>query len=1221
MAITKRGDKGSSLTYNEMDDNFEAIAPRTSADGAIQIPAGGTGQRPSPGAEGQLRFNTASKLFEGFQGTVWTGLGSGGGGGGGTPGSQGVQGFTGAGTQGTTGLGLQGAAGTDGEDAAQGTQGFIGESIQGPAGSSQGVQGFLGVGLQGAAGTIGNDGPIGPTGIQGLQGFKGDDGDAGGDGPQGTTGSGVQGLQGQAGTIQGLQGTSGIGNDGQPGQAGPQGITGTGIQGLQGTTGDTGPSGFGSQGIQGVQGDVGQDGADGGAGTQGTIGLQGIQGENGFQGFQGTLGLQGQTGAGNQGTQGTEGFGGTGAQGLQGFTGAGTAGIDGDDGQDGSQGTQGFQGAAGQDGVSVQGFTGTQGLIGAGVQGPAGSVQGLQGTEGNSTQGTQGLIGVGVQGAAGSTQGIQGLQGNDAQQGTQGFAGSLGNQGDQGIQGPNGTDGDDGLAGNQGVQGTFGLQGLQGTTGTGIQGIAGELQGVQGLLGNSGSSGAQGIQGLDGPIGAISNLVEDTTPQLGGVLDLNGWQITHAGDIVLNPTSTNGHVGISSTTATGGKIMLNHDQTGTPATSATNHSYITVNRGTSTDVSVRWNEVDDKWQFTNDGSTYYDFVTADTDTGILNVIEDTTPQLGGDLDVNSNKITAIGTYGEIPIEVNINSVATEIVKFGYDPVNPTTPVAARYGTTFTDKVWIDANQNQQFDLYDVVTDTADITSDAGIYMNFKAIDGTSNEQLRASFYHQNGSLKIESFDQDAANPITNYLQLVLTPTISNSAFKLTSVVNSVATNYNIVSEYNADAIIAAKTDYFANPIRFYSRTTTERDALTGMTDGDMVWNSTTDKINTYDGSAWTEVGGGGGADLYAANESSPAAQPSATGANAIAIGDGAISSSEDGIAIGLDATHTTVHGTSKAISIGANTVADYYSTAIGAGTPSNKTTASGNSSLALGYTAQATGTLATAIGKSYASGTGSFAAAIDNNTSSYGALGANSIAMGSLAKASVANGIAIGKDTLVDGGADGISLGRNARAGNNAISIGQTGWGGGQSYAQGQASISIGQNNLAQQVASVVLGIHGHSNTVGKYVYSSGYLGGQGNAQTGTFILIGNTTDATAKALGTNTSTLSSTNQIVLPNNSCYGFTGTVIAREQASATDDFAVWEIKGGAVRAASASTTALGSYNINKISESTGATNWSIALSADTTNGAIAITVTGEASHNIRWVATVNTTEVTY
>ena len=41
-----------------------------------------------------------------------------------------------------------------------------------------------------------------------------------------------------------------------------------------------------------------------------------------------------------------------------------------------------------------------------------------------------------------------------------------------------------------------------------------------------------------------------------------------------------------------------------------------------------------------------------------------------------------------------------------------------------------------------------------------------------------------------------------------------------------------------------------------------------------------------------GADLYAANESSPTAQPSATGANAIAIGDSAVAAANDSIAIG-----------------------------------------------------------------------------------------------------------------------------------------------------------------------------------------------------------------------------------------------------------------------------------------------------------------------------------------
>jgi hypothetical protein len=39
------------------------------------------------------------------------------------------------------------------------------------------------------------------------------------------------------------------------------------------------------------------------------------------------------------------------------------------------------------------------------------------------------------------------------------------------------------------------------------------------------------------------------------------------------------------------------------------------------------------------------------------------------------------------------------------------------------------------------------------------------------------------------------------------------------------------------------------------------------------------------------------------------------------------------------------------------------------------------------------------------------------------------------------------------------------------------------------------------------------------------------------------------------------------------------------------------------------------------WGMALSADTTNGGFKIEVTGAAATNIRWVATINTSEVTY
>jgi hypothetical protein len=49
-------------------------------------------------------------------------------------------------------------------------------------------------------------------------------------------------------------------------------------------------------------------------------------------------------------------------------------------------------------------------------------------------------------------------------------------------------------------------------------------------------------------------------------------------------------------------ILLNSGVTGSP----TLNSGLEVERGTSTNVFIRWDETTDKWQFTNDGSTYND---------------------------------------------------------------------------------------------------------------------------------------------------------------------------------------------------------------------------------------------------------------------------------------------------------------------------------------------------------------------------------------------------------------------------------------------------------------------------------------------------------------------------------------------------------------------------------------------------------------------------------------
>ena len=129
----------------------------------------------------------------------------------------------------------------------------------------------------------------------------------------------------------------------------------------------------------------------------------------------------------------------------------------------------------------------------------------------------------------------------------------------------------------------------------------------------------------------------------------------------------------------------------------------------------------------------------------------------------------------------------------------------------------------------------------------------------------------------------------------------------------------------------------------------------------------------------------------------------------------------------------------------------------------------------------------------------------------------------------------------------------------------------------------------------------------------------GVYYLLGyDTTDATPIALNSNLHTPSATNQIVLPNNSAFTFSGTVVAREKASEGTDVGAWEVKGIIRREANAGTTVLVDSVINELNTPTG---WAIALTADTTNGCLKVEATGVASTNIRWIATIETSEVKY
>jgi len=583
MAITKRSDKGSALTYTEMDDNFDAIAPRSSESGSVQIPAGTTGERDVTPAVGMFRYNEDTNAFEGYQNGAWQGIGGVG------SGDVNQNAWTTIAVAGQTNVVADAA--TDTVEIIAGTNVTIttdalndtitinsaggGGDFDGAYSSLSGIPSSFPPSAHNQAwGTITatpttlagygiTDGATGVQGITGVQGVEGSQGDIGPDGAQGTNGigiggnQGVQGIQGEVTGVVGPQGTQGIIGSGTQGTTGATGFGAEGSQGAQGANGFQGaggnegdPGDLGNQGVQGSAGSV--------QGLQGTQGLLGQEGPEGFgiQGFQGTTGIQGDLGF--QGTDGPAGFGLQGHQGIQGDLGPAGA---------GSQGIQGLQG-----GLGIQGDLGPEGPEGAGAQG----IQGLQGTTGFGIQGAdgvgdtgaQGIQGIqGAQGAEGNT-GIQGLQG-ESFQGVQGIQGLIG-FGVQGVQGisTQGISGADGV----GDQGNEGVQGMQGTQG--IIGITG-LQGVQGM------QGTQSVQGLQGPDnGVTTNSFTAVNVAASGIGSLAYSDIT--GEFTYTPAAPVTMYSNSSIITIGSTLGIDID--GTPVTSV--ESGTTISDVLTIDASI-----------------------------------------------------------------------------------------------------------------------------------------------------------------------------------------------------------------------------------------------------------------------------------------------------------------------------------------------------------------------------------------------------------------------------------------------------------------------------------------------------------------------------------------------------------------------------------------------------------------------------------------------------------
>jgi hypothetical protein len=107
-------------------------------------------------------------------------------------------------------------------------------------------------------------------------------------------------------------------------------------------------------------------------------------------------------------------------------------------------------------------------------------------------------------------------------------------------------------------------------------------------------------------------------------------------------------------------------------------------------------------------------------------------------------------------------------------------------------------------------------------------------------------------------------------------------------------------------------------------------------------------------------------------------------------------------------------------------------------------------------------------------------------------------------------------------------------------------------------------------------------------------------------------------------NVLILPNNSLFGFKGTVVGAVSGSIGSGYAAWTFEGSIARGATAaSTTLLGVPTISMMGADSVAltNNWYIAIDVDTVNGWLRVTVRGDTTNSIRWYCRLDTSEVAY
>jgi hypothetical protein len=248
--------------------------------------------------------------------------------------------------------------------------------------------------------------------------------------------------------------------------------------------------------------------------------------------------------------------------------------------------------------------------------------------------------------------------------------------------------------------------------------------------------------------------------------------------------------------------------------------------------------------------------------------------------------------------------------------------------------------------------------------------------------------------------------------------------------------------------------------------------------------------------------------------------------------------------------------------------------------------------------------------------------------------------ASGADSVAIGRRATA-AGASSISISGNASGGNNCIAIGSTSTASGNqsiciasgqfSTASGDRSVLIGaaeftnssgtgsvgiagggsQHTISGNYSGVLSGSNAAADRYGMHAHSGGAFAANGDAQRARFVLRRKTTNATATELFLD----GSATRLTIPSGKIFAFTINISGvKSDGSAVAHY----LRQYALKNVAGTTTEV--YAPVTIGTDNAA-GTAIALSANDTNDALKVEVTGIAAETWRWVASVDAVEVAY